>query len=399
MSAREPRYEVPIGVEIATQWAWRSIIIAAAGLGIFWLLRFFSEVTVPLAIGLLGTALTIGAVDWLDRRGVPRVLATFMVVIGMLLAFAGLIVLVGTQLAGQFDDLRAQVIQGITQVQDWAHDGPLKLSDNQLNTYVDKVQDAIATFGQDGAVDKIAAVGTSLTHFLAGFFIALFASFFFLYEGDRIWAFAVLLFPKAARARVHSSGGAAWTSLTAFVRATVLVALTDAIFIALGAWLLGVPLALAIGALVFVGAFVPILGALLSGMVAVLVALVAQGPITALLMLLVVVLVQQLESHVLQPFLMGRFVAVHPLAIIIAIAGGVTISGVVGALVAVPTVACLNSVVRHLAAEAGTPFDDDGLPEDPSPGDPPGEGVEAGDVVAADAASDGADAPDEAEKQ
>ena len=396
MSAREPRYEVPIGVEIATQWAWRSIIIGAAGLGVFWLLRFFSEVTVPVAVGLLGTALTIGAVDWLERHGVPRVLATFMVVIGMLLAFFGLIVLVGTQLASQFDDLRAQVIQGISQVQDWAHDGPLHLSDNQLNTYVNKVQDAIASFGQNGAVDKLAAVGTSLTHFLAGFFIALFTAFFFLYEGDRIWAFFVLLFPRAARARVHSSGGAAWTSLTAFVRATVLVALTDAIFIALGAWLLGVPLALAIGALVFVGAFVPILGALLSGMVAVLVALVAQGPITALLMLLVVVGVQQLESHVLQPFLMGRLVAVHPLAIIIAIAGGVTISGVVGALVAVPTVACLNSVVRHLASEAGTPFGDDGLPEVPSPGDPPGEDVDAGDVVAADAAE--GDQTDEAEK-
>ncbi|WP_235503310.1 AI-2E family transporter [Aeromicrobium sp. Root495] len=385
MSAREPRYEVPIGVEIATQWAWRMVVIAAAGLGIFWLLRFFSEVTVPLAVGLLGTALTIGAVDWLDRRGLPRVAATFVVVLTMLLGFAGLIVLVGAQLAGQFDDLRAQVIEGIDQVQDWAHDGPLQLSDNQLNTYVDKISDAIATFGRDGAVDKLAAVGTSLTHFLAGFFIALFASFFFLYEGDRIWAFFVLLFPKAARARVHSSGGAAWTSLTAFVRATVLVALTDAVFIALGAWALGVPLALAIGAIVFVGAFVPILGALLSGMVAVLVALVAQGPITALLMLLVVVLVQQLESHVLQPFLLGRFVAVHPLAIIIAIAAGVSISGVVGALVAVPTVACLNSVVRHLAEEAGTPFDDDGLPEDPAPDEPPGDGPEAGDVVAAEA--------------
>ena len=149
--------------------------------------------------------------------------------------------------------------------------------------------------------------------------------------------------------------------------ATVLVALVDALGIAIAAWLLGVPLALAIGVLVFLGAFVPIIGALLSGLVAVLVALVAQGPIVALFMLAAVVAVQQLESHVLQPFLMGRFVAVHPLAIIIAIAAGITVSGIVGALVAVPLVACLNGIVRHLAAEAGAPLQEDGLPEDIPP--------------------------------
>ncbi len=364
-SRGESRYEVPIGVEIAAQWAWRVVVIAVAAGGVFFLLRFFSEVTVPIAVALLGTALTIGAVDWLHRHGVPRLLATALVVVGMLVGFFGLLVLVGTQLASQFDDLRQSVIDGISQIQDWAKNGPLGLTDNQIGRYVDQVQDAIATFGQSGAVDRLAAVGTSLTHFVTGFFIALFAAFFFLYEGDRIWAFTVTLFPRAARRRVHSSGLEAWRNLTSFVRATVLVALVDAIGIALAAWILNVPLALAIGVLVFLGAFVPIIGALLSGMVAVLVALVAQGPITALIMLAAVIAVQQIESHVLQPFLMGHFVAVHPLAIIVAIAGGITVSGVVGALVAVPLVACLNGVVRHLAAEAGNPLQEDGLPDRP----------------------------------
>ena len=151
---------------------------------------------------------------------------------------------------------------------------------------------------------------------------------------------------------MHTSGQTAWRSLTAFVRATVIVALTDAMGVAFAAWALGVPLTLAIGVLVFLGAFVPIIGALISGMVAVLVALVAQGPWTALFMLLAVIAVQQFESHVLQPFLMGAFVAVHPLAIIIAIAAGVVVAGVVGALIAVPLAACLNGVVRHLASTA-----------------------------------------------
>lgn len=365
--------EVPAGVEIAAQWAWRAIVIGAAGYGIFWLLGYFSEVTVPIAVALLGTALAIGGVDWLDRLGLPRVLATAIVVVFMLTAFFGLLTLVGQQLTTQFYDLKSQVIEGISEIERWSKEGPLGLSDNQFDYYIDEVQDAIREFGENGAVDRLAAFGTTLTHIVAGFFIALFAAFFFLYEGDRIWAFVVMLFPRASRAKVDSSGAEAWHSLTSFVRATVLVALTDAVGIALSAWILGVPLAFAIGVLVFLGAFVPIIGALLSGLVAVLVALVAQGPIVALIMLAAVVVVQQLESHVLQPFLMGRFVAVHPLAIILAIAAGVTVAGVVGALVAVPLVACLNGVVRHLAAESGEPLEPDGLPPDPD--DPQAEQV------------------------
>jgi predicted PurR-regulated permease PerM len=148
---------------------------------------------------------------------------------------------------------------------------------------------------------------------------------------------------------VDSSGQVAWATLKSFVRATVLVAFVDAVGIALVAVILSVPLALPIGVIVFLGAFVPIVGAAVSGSVAVLVALVAHGPFVALLMLGGVLLVQQLESHVLQPFLLGRAVAVHPLAVILAIAAGVLVAGIVGALLAVPIVASLNAVVHHLA--------------------------------------------------
>lgn len=363
----ESEQTVPVGVHIAAAWAWRLVVIGVAAFALFWLLGFFSDVTVPIAIALLGTALTIGGVDWLDRRGLPRVLATAIVVITMVLVFVGLLTLVGQQLATQFSDLRVQVVEGISTVQDWTQTGPLGLSDTQLDRYVERVQDAITTFGESSAVGGITAVGTTLTHLVTGFFIALFAAFFFLYEGDRIWAFVVTLFPRGVREKVHSSGGEAWTSLTGFVRATVLVAFVDAVGIGVSAWVLGVPLAFAIGVLVFLGAFIPVLGALLSGLVAVLVALVAQGPVTALIMLAAVVVVQQVESHILQPFLMGRIVAVHPLAIIVAIAAGVTVGGIVGALVAVPLVACANGVIRHLAAEAGAPLQEDGLPDDPPP--------------------------------
>jgi predicted PurR-regulated permease PerM len=345
------RYQVPAGVDVATQWAWRALVIGAAGLGGIWLLRYFSEITVPLAIAVLGTALTISAVDWLESRGLPRLAATFVVVIVMLVAFFGMLALVGQQLSTQVDDLRSNVVEGITQVQDWAQGAPLNLTDNQIQSYIDSAKDAIAS-SDTSIVARVSEVGTTLTHVLAGFFIALFASFFFLYEGHRIWTWLVAIFPRAARERVDSSGRTAWTTLTQFVRATVIVAFTDALGIALAAWALGVPLSFAIGVLVFLGAFVPIIGALVSGLVAVLVALVAQGPVVAVFMLIAVVVVQQIEAHVLQPFLMGRFVAVHPLAIILAIAAGVAIAGVVGALIAVPLAACLNGVVRHLVDRA-----------------------------------------------
>lgn len=360
-------YRVPVGVEVATQWAWRLLVIGAAGYALLWLAQFFSQITVPITIGLLGTALTIGAVDALQRIGVPRLLATMGVTLTMLAALVGLLALVGQQLSTQFDELRLSVVDGIGELQSWAHDGPLNLSDAQLTRYIDQVQETIATLGREAAVDQAASLGVTLTHFVAGFFIAIFAAIFFLYEGDRIWAWMVTLFPRDARDKVNSSGHRAWSSLTNFVRATVFVALVDAVGIGVGAWLLGVPLALAIGVLVFLGAFVPIVGAFVSGLVAVLVALVAQGPWTALMMLIVVIAVQQVESHVLQPFVMGHLVAVHPLAIIVAIAAGITVSGVVGALVAVPLVACLNGVVRHLADEAGAPLEPDGLPADVPP--------------------------------
>ncbi|MEO6605783.1 MAG: AI-2E family transporter [Aeromicrobium sp.] len=352
MAKRQPkRNEIPVGVEIATQWSWRLLVIAAAGAVGIWLLRYFSEITVPIAIAVLGTALVVGAVDWLESKGLPRLAATAMVVITMLVGLFGMLALVGQQLATQVADLKSNVVEGIDQIQDWAQTGPLNLTDSQIQDWIDQAKSSI-TNTDTSVLTTVTSVGTTLTHIVAGFFIALFASFFFLYEGDRIWSWIVALFPKAARAKVHSSGETAWASLTAFVRATMIVAFTDAMGIAFGAWVLGVPLTFAIGVLVFLGAFIPIIGALLSGMVAVLVALVAQGPVVALLMLAVVILIQQIESHVLQPFLMGKLVAVHPLAIILAIAAGVAVAGIVGALIAVPLAACLNGVVKHLVQEA-----------------------------------------------
>ena len=172
-----------------------------------------------------------------------------------------------------------------------------------------------------------------------------------LADGDRIWLWLVRIFPRAARARADASGRVAWLSLTQFVRATVLVAATDALGIMIVAAILKVPFVAAIGVLVFLGSFVPLVGSTVSGTVAVLVALVDQGPVVALIMAAGVIGVQQLEAHVLQPFLLGRMVAIHPLGVILAVACGILVAGILGALLAVPLVACANAVVTYLATE------------------------------------------------
>jgi putative heme transporter len=263
-------------------------------------------------------------------------------VVALLLTF------VGQQIAEGFADLTDQVVAGLEEVRRWLREGPLQASESQINDAIQAVQRGL-TASSDQMVARVTEVGAALGYIIAGFFIALFASYFFLADGARIWAWVVRLFPRAARVQADESGRVAWRSLTQFIRATVVIAGVDAVGIMIVAAVLDVPLVFAIGVLVFLGGFVPIVGAFVSGGVAVLVALVAQGPIVALLMLLGVVVVQQVESNVLQPFLMGRFVSVHPLGVLIAIGMGILVAGVAGALVAVPLVASGNAVAQHLA--------------------------------------------------
>ncbi len=347
------RAQVPWGVDLAAAWAWRFLVIVAAGAALFWTVAYFSVVVLPLVVALLVAALTTPIVAFLTRHRLPRGMASILVVVGGLGAVGALLTFAGAQVANGAKDLADSTVAGLDEIKTWLKDGPLEITDTQINDYLQRVQDAITKRSSEGAtLTQVSEVGTTIGHVFAGFFIVLFASYFFLADGERIWSWMVRLAPRAARARVDSSGRVAWISLTQFVRATVIVALVDAIGIMIVASILRVPFVLAIGVLVFLGAFVPLVGATVAGSVAVLVALVDQGPITALLMLGGLILVQQIEGHILQPFLMGRWVSVHPLGVIVAIAAGIIVGGIGGALVAVPLAAALNAVVQHLAANS-----------------------------------------------
>ena len=357
-AAHPGRPQVPYGVDLAAAWSWRLLVIAGAALVIGYLISFFAVVVLPIVVAILITALVVPIVDRLAATGLPRGAAAGLTVAGTLGVIVALLSYAGQQVAAGAGDMADSVVEGIGEIQDWLRDGPLNLSDSQVDRYLAQAQDAISDLNQDGQIfTQVTEVGTAVTHVFAGFFIVLFSMFFFLADGNRIWSWVVRLSPRVARERVDSSGRVAWISLTQFVRATVIVAAVDAVGIMIGAAILDVPFVFAIGVLVFLGAFVPMIGATVAGSIAVLVALVDQGPITALLMLGVVILVQQLEGHILQPFLMGRWVSVHPLGVILAIAIGVITAGIAGALVAVPLAAAVNAVVQHLAANTD-PGDD-----------------------------------------
>jgi predicted PurR-regulated permease PerM len=367
--------DVPQGLRIAAAWAWRVLLLVLAGAAVLWVVARLQLVVVPLIIALLLSALLSPLVGWLRRRGVPRSLATTIVVVAGIAAVAGTFTLVINEFVGGFPELSRNAAAGIQKIQDWFKTGPLHLTQTQLSDLLDSAEKWL-TSNRSTLTSGAVATATTLFHVLAGLFLVLFATFFFLRDGRRISRFLFGLLPETYRDPIASAADVSWATLVAYVRATILVAFIDAVGIGLALGILRVPFWLPLAALVFLGAFIPIVGATVSGIVAVLVALVTRGPLVALLLLVAVIAVQQLEGHVLQPLIMGRAVAIHPLAVIVAIAAGVVLAGIVGALVAVPIVAVLNTGIRHLAAmrraeETGAP-----PPGPPAPTGPPQPGAE-----------------------
>ncbi|MFC4146506.1 AI-2E family transporter [Micromonospora mangrovi] len=341
--------DVPHALRIGAAWSWRLIVIGVVTWSLIRIIGTIRIVIIPLAVALLLSALLAPAVGWLLKARFPRSLATGVVLVGGLAAVIGTLTLVVNEFIAGVPQLSDKSSEGVRQIQNWLKTGPLHLSDSQLNRYIDEAQGWI-----NGNTSKFTSgalsTAATLAEVLTGTILVLFATFFFLRDGNRIWRFLVRLLPVAARWKVDDAGRASWSTLGAYVRATVLVAFIDAVGIGIFLVIFDIPFAFPLAALVFLGAFIPIVGAALSGVVAVLVALVDSGPVTALIILGVVIGVQQVEGHLLQPLIMGRAVAIHPLAVIIGIAAGVVLAGIAGALVAVPLIAVLNTAVRRLAA-------------------------------------------------
>ncbi|MBX7431716.1 AI-2E family transporter [Mycobacterium sp. Y57] len=331
-------------------WSWRLLVIFGAVLAVGWVFFRLEILFVPVALATIVAALLLPVVDFLDRHGAPRSGAVALVLLSGFALFGGLLAFVITQFVDGAPALVAQVSTSIEGVGTWLTDGPLHVSEQQINQFRDAAIEALRSNQEKLTSGALSTAGT-VTEIVTGALLVLFTLIFLLHGGRNIFGFVTRVFPADARVRVRDAGRAGFRSLIGYVRATFLVALVDALGIGVGLAIMGVPLALPLASLVFMGAFIPLVGAVITGFLAVIVALIAKGWIYALITLGLIIAVQQLEGHVLQPLVMGRAVSIHPLAIVLAIAGGAVLAGIIGALLAVPVLAFLNSAIRVLLAE------------------------------------------------
>lgn len=330
-------------------WAWRLLVIVSAAVALLWVVDRLEVIVVPVFLALMLSALLVPTVDALDKRGLPRGAAVALVLLCGFGLLGGILAFVVSQFIEGLPDLGKQVERSIDTSRRWLIEGPAHLSRDQIDNAGNSAIEALRN-NQAKLTSGALSTAATITELVTAAVLVLFTLIFFLYGGRNIWHYVAKIFPEHVRDRVHEAGHAGYGALTGYIRATFLVALTDAAGIGAGLAFMGVPLALPLASLVFLGAFIPLIGALVSGLLAVVVALLTKGIFYALLTFGLLIVVNQLEAHVLQPLVMGRAVSIHPLAVVLAIATGGVLAGIVGALLSVPTVAFLNNAMKVLLA-------------------------------------------------
>jgi len=363
---RSDSHAVPPAVRAAADWSWRLLLICAAIAVGGWLLGRVQTILVPVIIALLITIMLMPVRTFLvERAKFPRGLAVTMCVLG-LIAFVGLLIFLATrQLAGGFSDLQQQVLAGVNQIRNWLITGPLDLHIDEVDEYWQQLQGMITNnLAADQLLAGARGAATTAGSFMVGIAVALMCIIFFLLDGKTIWTWLVSLLPRAARERVHQAGRRGLVTLANYMNIQILVAFIDAVGIGLGMLFFIPHLAFPIGALVFIGSFIPVAGAIITGTIAAIVVLVSNGLVPALIMAAIVLAVQQLESSVLRPILMGHAVSLHPLAVVLVVAVASMLWGIPGALLGVPLAAVANTVVQYLFGNDKYPElgDNDNLP-------------------------------------
>ena len=367
------RPRAPRWLEIAGAWAWRLI---ALGVVIYFGARVISTlriVVLPCAGALLLTALLQPLAGRLRRAGLPSLAATWCAVLAAIAALAGAFTLIAIRISDEYGTLVIQLERTTRKVQHWLITGPFHLHQASLQQFSNTI------FGWLNSHRSVVA-GTVVTggriavEIGAGLVLMIFVTFFLIKDGDRIWNWITGVLRPAARARTERAGNAAWQTLVYYIRGTVLVAAIHAVVIGLALLIIGAPLLGPLVLLVFVAAFVPLIGILIAGFVAILVTLGTKGLLAALVLLAVFVLENQVESHLLQPLVMGRIVRLHPLAIILVLAVGEVVGGIPGAIVAVPTAAALYRALPLLHDPGGDSSSGDGSGEPGKPAGRPGMG-------------------------
>jgi len=342
---------IPASIRLAGAWSWRLLAVAGAAAVFIFLIIQLRLIVIPLLVAVLLSALLVPFVGFLVRHRWPKGLAIAFALLGTLAVVGGLIALAATQIAAGSAGLSDRLATSYENLKAALLASPLQLTETELSEFLQQASRSIQADSQVFVTGAL-SVGSSLGHLIAGLLLTIFSLLFILIDGKSIWGWIVRIFPRRARAAVNGAGIAGWMTLGNFAKVQILVATIDAIGIGLGAALLGVPMAIPIGILVFLGSFIPIVGAVATGAVAVVIALLFNGLPWALAMLGVVLLVQQIEGHVLQPLIMGTAVKVHPLAVVLAVGAGSLLAGIPGALFAVPIAAVLNVMTNYIQGGA-----------------------------------------------
>ncbi|WP_267420675.1 MULTISPECIES: AI-2E family transporter [unclassified Curtobacterium] len=354
---------VPTGVRIAGAWSWRVLVVVGVIALFIWLMTIFSEILIPFLVGIVISALLVPISNWLQRHHVPKWLAIVMSLLGGIAAVGALIWLVVDQIVASYPSLRDRTVDQYANIKDLVLNSGLGITQGDVNGWLNDgtkwLQDNSASI-----LSGVASAGSSATHAFEALFIILFTTIFLLIDGKNVWRWTVRLFPRKARAAVDGAGVAGWITLTSFIRVQIFVAFVDAVGIGGGAFIVGLffgglPLVIPIAAFVFLGAFIPVVGAIVTGFLAIFVALIFNGPVAAVLVLAVVLLVQQIEGHILQPLVMGNAVKVHPLAVVLGVTAASGLAGIAGAFFAVPLIATLNAMVTTIASGRWRRLDSD----------------------------------------
>jgi len=347
--------EIPIGVRRAASWSWRLIIVVAAAALVLWGMMQIATIVVPVVIAILIAALLTPVIKVLTRYTfLGRGAASGVALLGLLLVIAGMFTLAGRQLVAQFADIQEKAVTGFQGLVGWAT-STFQIDDPMINSAIDEGLTQLQQYSGElvsGALSTAAVLGNVAT----GILVALFTLFFLLSGGAGIWRWVVGLLPPAARVPTHEAFRRGWKALSAYMRTQILVAAVDATGIALGMVGLGLgSYAVPIWLLVFLFSFVPLVGAIASGAIAVLLVLVLNNWVGALIMLAIVLAVQQIEGNVLQPFLMGKAVELHPLAVFLGVATGAMVAGIAGALFAIPVLAFVNATLLYVVGRDPSP--------------------------------------------
>lgn len=328
---------------------WRALVVGLGVIVVILVLSRLRLIVLPVIIALLLTTVLGPPVEALVRRRLPRLVATFVVVLGSLGLLTLTVVLLAPSVRDQFSDLGPTLAEGRDQVEDWLVDGPLELSRSEIDRYTDQAV-ASAQAGGGTIASGVLTGAVLVVEIIAGLLLTIVLLFFFVKDGAKICHYGLCRLRVDQRDLARSVGRRAWRALGGYVRGTALIALVDAVIIGIGIAIIGVPLVLPLAILTFLGAFFPLVGAVVAGLLAVLVALVSGGIGDALLVLGVVVIVQQVEGDVLAPLVLGRAVRLHPVVILVALTAGAILGGLAGAFLAVPVTAVIVAVGAELRA-------------------------------------------------